>query len=351
MSFTGHNRDLDGLQSLADAAKVVVEGKHNIYELVASLQDEDVKSFLKAAASAKEEGKSHFMFNGKDYPVTIAADIAKKIADNKEKEAEASIEEDEVDPVSIFDTIRGMGEAVRQGTTQENDDIAPETDSGVEGQKDVEVKDGEEEESEDPKEMKSEGFTDEEVRALCHSKDHDCATIIEHPEFGLGKPVHGSHAIPDDDGFVEWYDVEFKHGIEEKVYAKDVKVLASEDHMKDDDEDPSDEHSKEKQKDEALDPVGKEDDDVDNDGDSDDTDEYLKKRRAAIGKAMKDESFDLALIGKLISEGIDLDEGKMKELHALVSKGIKDPKKIAKELGLKPSKDTFDAISSIIKGM
>ena len=35
-----------------------------------------------------------------------------------------------------------------------------------------------------------------------------------------------------------------------------------------------------------LDPVGKEDDDVDNDGDVDSSDEYLKKRRAAIGKAI-----------------------------------------------------------------
>ena len=37
----------------------------------------------------------------------------------------------------------------------------------------------------------------------------------------------------------------------------------------------------------TLDPVGKEDDDVDNDGDSDSSDEYLKKRRNAISKAMK----------------------------------------------------------------
>ena len=39
--------------------------------------------------------------------------------------------------------------------------------------------------------------------------------------------------------------------------------------------------------DEALDPVGKEDDDIDNDGDTDDTDRYLKKRRAAVSKAIK----------------------------------------------------------------
>jgi len=41
-----------------------------------------------------------------------------------------------------------------------------------------------------------------------------------------------------------------------------------------------------------LDPVGKADDDIDNDGDTDSSDEYLKKRRAAISKAMKDEDVE-----------------------------------------------------------
>ena len=41
--------------------------------------------------------------------------------------------------------------------------------------------------------------------------------------------------------------------------------------------------------DEALDPVGKEDDDIDNDGDTDDSDAYLKKKRDAISKAVKNE--------------------------------------------------------------
>ena len=79
------------------------------------------------------------------------------------------------------------------------------------------------------KEME-EGYTDEEIRALCHSKDHDCATVVEHPVWGKGKPVHGSHAIPDDEGFVEWYDVQFKHGIEEKVMAEDMEIMVSEAH-------------------------------------------------------------------------------------------------------------------------
>tara|TARA_A100001201_G_scaffold51449_1_gene51033 strand:- start:1001 stop:1687 length:687 start_codon:yes stop_codon:yes gene_type:complete len=41
---------------------------------------------------------------------------------------------------------------------------------------------------------------------------------------------------------------------------------------------------------EALDPVGKEDGDIDNDGDEDESDEYLAKKRAAITKAIKNET-------------------------------------------------------------
>ena len=36
-----------------------------------------------------------------------------------------------------------------------------------------------------------------------------------------------------------------------------------------------------------MDPVGKADDDIDNEGDVDSSDKYLKNRRKAIGKAMK----------------------------------------------------------------
>ena len=43
---------------------------------------------------------------------------------------------------------------------------------------------------------------------------------------------------------------------------------------------------------ETLDPVGKEDGDIDNDGDKDSTDKYLQNRRDAIGKAMKKEGED-----------------------------------------------------------
>lgn len=43
---------------------------------------------------------------------------------------------------------------------------------------------------------------------------------------------------------------------------------------------------------EKLDPVGQEDSDIDNDGDTDSTDKYLKNRRDAISTAMKKEEHD-----------------------------------------------------------
>ena len=89
-----------------------------------------------------------------------------------------------------------------------------------------------------------EGYSDEEIRELCHSKDHDCAVVVEHPVWGKGKPVHGSHAIPTDDGYVQWYDVQFKHGIEEKVMASDMEIIAEAGHKAEDMEVPKTKNGK-----------------------------------------------------------------------------------------------------------
>lgn len=60
-----------------------------------------------------------------------------------------------------------------------------------------------------------------------------------------------------------------------------------------DDRSESDEDTSTSKKKKKLDPVGKEDDDIDNDGDVDKSDSYLKNRRKAIGKAIKeDEQLD-----------------------------------------------------------
>ena len=78
--------------------------------------------------------------------------------------------------------------------------------------------------------------------------------------------------------------------------------------------------SKDKKK-EALDPVGKEDDDVDNDGDTDSSDEYLKNRRKKIGKSMKDD---------------DKEQKEGKIPPQFMKKGEEDDKE---EKGKKPEKD------------
>tara|TARA_Y100000004_G_C8937050_1_gene422555 strand:+ start:452 stop:1006 length:555 start_codon:yes stop_codon:yes gene_type:complete len=110
-------------------------------------------------------------------------------------------------------------------------------------------------------------------------KGHGCANVVEHPEWGEGKCITEMHAEPDDNGFVEWYDVEFEHGIERQVPVNEMKVLEEAYH--------SHGGKKKKKMAEALDPVGKEDDDINNDGRVDGSDSYLKNRRKVIGSKMR----------------------------------------------------------------
>ena len=63
-----------------------------------------------------------------------------------------------------------------------------------------------------------------------------------------------------------------------------------------------------------LDPVGQADGDIDNDGDEDETDAYLKNRRKAIGRAMKGKKNLKANYGMMranygMGEDVDLEEG------------------------------------------
>jgi len=111
-------------------------------------------------------------------------------------------------------------------------------------------------------------------------KKHSCATHAEHAEWGEGTCISESHANPDENGFVSWYDVEFEHGVERRVPTEDLNILSESMHE-------HTENSEGNTLSEKLDRVGKEDEDVDNDGDKDSSDEYLAKRRKAIGKAMK----------------------------------------------------------------
>ena len=132
------------IAKLADIAKDICEGKTKIYELVASLTDEGVADFMGAASQAAADGKKEFEFGGKTYPVTIAKDVATKI--DKKMDAE---DDDDKDEEVEFEGLEET-EDKKEYSPKSNDEIAPDTDTGVEGQDDVEKKDGEEEESEEP---------------------------------------------------------------------------------------------------------------------------------------------------------------------------------------------------------
>lgn len=73
---------------------------------------------------------------------------------------------------------------------------------------------------------------------------------------------------------------------------------------------------------EALDPVGQEDGDIDNDGDKDSTDKYLQNRRDAIGKAMKKEGEDHEV--SMAHSALDDIIKNATELKAKMGEGEKD---------------------------
>ena len=78
-------------------------------------------------------------------------------------------------------------------------------------------------------------------------------------------------------------------------------------------------------KSEKLDPVGKEDGDIDNDGDKDSTDKYLAKRRKAVAKAIKKDK----------KEETDLEEGpfssKSSKIQTKVAPAVRTFKSKSKE--------------------
>ena len=62
--------------------------------------------------------------------------------------------------------------------------------------------------------------------------DHNCAKKVCHEEYGQGECIFGQHAVPDENGFVSHYDVQFEHGIVENVSVEDLEILVSESHPK-----------------------------------------------------------------------------------------------------------------------
>ena len=59
---------------------------------------------------------------------------------------------------------------------------------------------------------------------------HNCAKKVCHEQYGEGETIFGQHAVPDENGFVSHYDVQFEHGIVENVSVEEMKVLTMEGH-------------------------------------------------------------------------------------------------------------------------
>ena len=55
---------------------------------------------------------------------------------------------------------------------------------------------------------------------------HDCATKVEHAEWGKGNPLKEQHTL-DEDGTVTHYDIMFEHGLEKDVPVSTLNILVS----------------------------------------------------------------------------------------------------------------------------
>ena len=59
---------------------------------------------------------------------------------------------------------------------------------------------------------------------------HTCAKKVVSEKWGEGTPIHGEHAVPDENGKVAWYNVQFEHGIEEGVSVDELTILSEGSH-------------------------------------------------------------------------------------------------------------------------
>ena len=122
----------------------------------------------------------------------------------------------------------------------------------------------------------------------------------------------------------------FEHGLEQNVSVAALNVLVSEMHEHVINDLKNVEVLDEKKK--KLDPVGKEDGDVDNDGDKDASDSYLMNRRRAVAKAMGKK------MKKEEVEEIDEKKGLYANIHAKRKRGERPARPGEEDY---PAKDAF----------
>jgi len=165
---------------------------------------------------------------------------------------------------------------------------------------------------------------------------HSCATKVEHSEWGKGNCIKEMHTL-DEQGNITHYDVMFEHGLEQNVAVQSLNVLEEGMHEHVINTDKNAEIIDEKKK---LDPVGKEDGDVDNDGDKDSSDSYLMNRRRAVAKAMGKK------MKKEETEELEEKKGLYANIHAKRKRGESPAKPGDEDY---PAKDAFKKAAKTAK--
>ena len=187
---------------------------------------------------------------------------------------------------------------------------------------------------------------------------HSCATKVEHSEWGKGNCLKEMHTL-DEEGNITHYDVMFEHGLEQDVPVPTLNILVSEmhEHVINDEKNEINEKN--------LDPVNpvavkkkfknRKDQDVDNDGDVDDSDKYLHKKRKAISKAVTKEHHQKDADGNVIEHEDEdttpasVEEGKKglyANIHAKRARGEAPAKPGDKDY---PAKDAFKKAAKTAK--
>lgn len=67
------------------------------------------------------------------------------------------------------------------------------------------------------------------VPRIVGEDEHYCAKHVYSELFGEGQVIEADHAEPDENGNIEWYNVQFEHGAE-KVFTEDIEVMVAEYH-------------------------------------------------------------------------------------------------------------------------
>ena len=187
---------------------------------------------------------------------------------------------------------------------------------------------------------------------------HSCATKVEHAEWGKGNCLKEMHTL-DEEGNITHYDVMFEHGLEQDVPVPTLNILVSEmhEHVINDEKNEINEKN--------LDPVNpvavkkkfkdRKDQDVDNDGDVDDSDKYLHKKRKAISKAVTKEHHQKDENGNVIehededgtpSSVEEAKKGLYANIHAKRKRGEPPAKPGDKDY---PAKDAFKKAAKTAK--